>query len=180
MLRTYSRRLFAPGSRIFCSSLVQPRALPLMGASRLISSKAILKNEQKKNADKTKLGTLKVDKPQLMIAFTCKKCNNRSSHTMSKQAYTKGTVLIQCPGCKSRHLIADHLKIFSDDHITVEDIMNAKGESVSSTTDDLAFEDIPEKLKSVIGHYAKNAPSEMKQKLDNESVHALPHKNETN
>ncbi|QEU62800.1 Zim17 [Kluyveromyces lactis] len=120
------------------------------------------------------LGSMKVDKPMLMIAFTCKKCNTRSSHTMSKQAYTKGTVLIKCPGCNNRHLIADHLKIFNDNHITIEDIMKAEGESVSLTTDDLAFEDIPDSLKNVIGHYAKDAPEEMKKKLDNEKVHHLP------
>lgn len=77
---------------------------------------------------------------------------------MSKQAYTKGTVLITCPGCKNRHLIADHLKIFSDNKITIEDILGAKGESVSQTTDDLAFDDIPESLKKLIGHHAKDAP----------------------
>lgn len=120
------------------------------------------------------LGSMKVDKPMLMIAFTCKKCNTRSSHTMSKQAYTKGTVLIKCPGCDNRHLIADHLKIFNDNHITIEDIMKAEGESVSLTTDDLAFEDIPDSLKNVIGHYGKDAPEEMKKKLDNEKVHHLP------
>lgn len=75
---------------------------------------------------------------------------------MSKQAYTKGTVLIQCPSCTVRHLISDHLKIFSDQHITIEDILNAKGESVSLTTDDLAFEDIPESLKGVLGKYTKD------------------------
>lgn len=104
--------------------------------------------------NKTPIG--KVDKPMMMIAFTCKKCNDRSSHTMSKQAYTKGTVLIQCPSCQVRHLIADHLRIFSDQHITIEDILNAKGESVSLTADDLAFEDIPESLKDVLGKYAKD------------------------
>lgn len=102
----------------------------------------------------------KVDKPMLMIAFTCKKCDHRSSHTMSKQAYTKGTVLIQCPSCHVRHLISDHLKIFSDHHITIEDILKAKGESASLTTEDLAFEDIPESLKSVLGKYAKDKPQE--------------------
>lgn len=129
------------------------------------------------DSDKTKpqkVGSLQVDKPMLMIAFTCKRCDTRSSHTMSKQAYTKGTVLIQCPGCKNRHLIADHLKIFNDDHITIEDIMNAKGESVSLTTNDLAFEDVPESLKDVIGHYAKDAPDSIKKKLDNDTVHHLP------
>lgn len=110
----------------------------------------------------------------LMIAFTCKKCDTRSSHTMSKQAYTKGTVLITCPGCKNRHLIADHLKIFNDNHITIEDIMKAQGQSVSLTTDDLAFEDVPDSLKNVIGHYAKDAPDELKKELDNEKVHELP------
>ncbi|ODV85463.1 hypothetical protein CANARDRAFT_181545, partial [[Candida] arabinofermentans NRRL YB-2248] len=100
----------------------------------------------------------KVDNPQLMIAFTCKKCDTRSSHQMSKQAYSSGTVLIQCPGCKNRHLIADHLKIFSDDRINIEDILSAKGESVSTDTNDLVFEDIPDKLKSLIGHHAPDAP----------------------
>lgn len=57
------------------------------------------------------IGQIKVDKPQLMIAFKCKKCDTRSSHVMSKQAYTSGTVLVTCPGCKNRHLIADHLKV---------------------------------------------------------------------
>lgn len=113
---------------------------------------------QQQTPKQTPIG--KVDKPMLMIAFTCKKCNHRSSHTMSKQAYTNGTVLIQCPTCHARHLIADHLKIFNDDHITIEDILKAKGESASLTTDDLAFEDIPEKLRGVLGKYAKKKDQE--------------------
>ncbi|KAG7888206.1 hypothetical protein KL935_005150 [Ogataea polymorpha] len=83
---------------------------------------------------------VKMEKPMLMLAFTCKKCHERSSHIISKQAYTSGTVLVQCPGCKNRHLIADHLK------------------SVTVTPEDLAFEDIPEKLRDLIGHHAKDAP----------------------
>lgn len=59
----------------------------------------------------SKTAQIKVDNPEMMIAFTCKKCDTRSSHVMSKQAYTSGTVLITCPGCKNRHLIADHLKV---------------------------------------------------------------------
>ncbi|KAG5519551.1 hypothetical protein PMAC_001706 [Pneumocystis sp. 'macacae'] len=49
---------------------------------------------------------------------------------MTKQAYHNGTVIIQCPQCKNRHLISDHLKIFSDKNITIEDIMKEKGEDV--------------------------------------------------
>lgn len=103
---------------------------------------------------------VKMDRPMLMLAFTCKNCDTRSSHVLSKQAYEDGTVLVQCPGCKKRHLIADHLKIFSDNRITLEDIMKAQGESVTSDTSDLVFEDIPKSLRKLIGHHAKDAPSE--------------------
>lgn len=123
------------------------------------------------NNDKT--AQLKVDTPQLMIAFTCTKCDTRSSHTFSKQAYTKGTVLIQCPGCKNRHLIADNLKIFRDNNVNLEDILRAKGELVATTTDDLAFEDIPESLRKTIGHYAKDAPEEYQKRTENHDG-ALP------
>lgn len=107
-----------------------------------------------------KLATLQVDNPQLMIAFTCKKCDTRSSHTFSKQSYTKGSVLIQCPGCKGRHLIADNLNIFRDNKVNLEDILRAQGDSVATTTDDLAFEDIPESLRKTLGRYARDAPEE--------------------
>ncbi|AMD18605.1 HBL297Cp [Eremothecium sinecaudum] len=149
----------------------------LPGVACSLHTNGYLQNSQKNVSDKEKgthIASFQVEKPQLMIAFTCKKCDTRSSHSMSKQAYTKGTVLIQCPGCKNRHLIADHLKIFNDSRITIQDILQAKGESVSQNIDDLVFDDIPESLKKVIGHYAKDAPTEMREKLDNETVHSLP------
>jgi len=56
--------------------------------------------------------------PKLQMTFTCTapatdtdidldvservKCGERSTHTFTKQAYEKGIVLIQCPGCKNR------------------------------------------------------------------------------
>ena len=49
--------------------------------------------------------------PAYEMTFTCKKCQTRSSHRVSKQGYYHGTVLITCPGCKNRHLISDHLKV---------------------------------------------------------------------
>ncbi|GME40790.1 Signal recognition particle [Neofusicoccum parvum] len=64
------------------------------------------------------------------MTFTCKVCTTRSSHKVSKQGYHHGTVLISCPGCKNRHLISDHLKIFSDKSTTLEDIMREKGQLV--------------------------------------------------
>jgi mitochondrial protein import protein ZIM17 len=61
--------------------------------------------------------------PAYQLTFTCKPCKTRSAHRVTKQGYHHGTTLITCPGCKSRHLISDHLKIFSDHRITLEDIL---------------------------------------------------------
>ena len=59
--------------------------------------------------------------------FTCVKCDNRSSYTISKQAYHHGVVLIRCHGCNVLHLFADHLKWFDDKRQTIESIMEEKG-----------------------------------------------------
>lgn len=81
----------------------------------------------------------KIDKPTYQLTFTCKACNHRSSHFVSKQAYHGGTVLIQCPSCTNRHLIADYLNVFGQGKKTLEDILNEKGdgETVQKKTVDL-------------------------------------------
>ena len=51
----------------------------------------------------------------LMIAmFTCKVCETRTARTISKNSYTRGTVLVRCPGCRNTHLLADHLGFLDD------------------------------------------------------------------
>ncbi|KAI9850736.1 MAG: hypothetical protein M1830_006963 [Pleopsidium flavum] len=72
--------------------------------------------------------------PAYELTFTCKPCRTRSAHRVSKQGYHKGTVLITCPDCKNRHVISDHLKIFSDTSMTIEDLMRDKGELVKKGT----------------------------------------------
>jgi DNL zinc finger len=69
-------------------------------------------------------------KHQMLIGFTCKVCNERSHHVMSKLAYTKGVILIECPGCQNRHLIADNLGWFRDGKTTIEDLVKEKGEGI--------------------------------------------------
>ncbi|KAL4252856.1 hypothetical protein ABKN59_003576 [Abortiporus biennis] len=81
--------------------------------------------------------------PRLSLTFTCtvKDCGTRSTHEFTKRAYTKGIVIVECPGCKNRHLIADHLGWFKESTEegtlkTVEDLMRAKGEKVQRGTVD--------------------------------------------
>ncbi|KAI1204248.1 DNL zinc finger-domain-containing protein [Annulohypoxylon truncatum] len=64
------------------------------------------------------------------LTFTCVPCNSRSTHEVSKTGYHYGSVLITCPECRNRHIISDHLNIFGDRDITVEDLMREKGQLV--------------------------------------------------
>ncbi|KAH0583532.1 hypothetical protein J132_09680 [Termitomyces sp. J132] len=75
--------------------------------------------------------------PRLSMTFTCTVtgCGERSTHEFTKRAYQRGIVLVQCPKCKNRHLIADHLGWFKESTEdgklrTVEDILRARGETV--------------------------------------------------
>ena len=43
-------------------------------------------------------------------------------------------MLISCPSCRNRHVISDHLKIFGDTAVTIEDILREKGQLVKKGT----------------------------------------------
>ncbi|KUJ18568.1 zf-DNL-domain-containing protein [Mollisia scopiformis] len=73
-------------------------------------------------------------KPEYEMTFTCKPCSTRSSHRVSKQGYHYGSVLITCPECRNRHVISDHLNIFGDKHMTIEDLMREQGQLVKRGT----------------------------------------------
>lgn len=96
----------------------------------------------------------KAEQPSYQLTFTCKACSERSSHHVTKQSYHFGTTLITCPGCKNRHLISDHLKIFSDSGVTLEDIMNEKGQLLRKgrlgEDGDIEFYD-EEKVSEILG-----------------------------
>ncbi|KAI0173355.1 DNL zinc finger-domain-containing protein [Hypoxylon sp. FL1284] len=76
----------------------------------------------------------KLLEPHYELTFTCVPCGKRSRHTVSKQGYHKGSVLITCPSCRNRHIISDHLDIFGNRKITVEDLMREKGQLVKRGT----------------------------------------------
>lgn len=76
----------------------------------------------------------KIEPSKFNIQLTCKKCNTRNSYIISKNAYEKGVVIVECQGCKSNHLIADNMKFFRDEKTNIEDILREKGEIVQKGT----------------------------------------------
>ncbi|KAF3762975.1 hypothetical protein M406DRAFT_264408 [Cryphonectria parasitica EP155] len=72
--------------------------------------------------------------PSYELTFTCVPCGTRSAHNVSKQGYHHGSVLITCPSCRNRHIISDHLNIFGNRSITVEELMKERGQLVKRGT----------------------------------------------
>lgn len=71
-------------------------------------------------------------KGRMLIGFTCRVCDQRTHRTISRQAYLHGVVLVECPGCKNRHLISDRLGWFEQrgDSPDVEGLMKERGEAI--------------------------------------------------
>ena len=58
----------------------------------------------------------------------CELCaDTRSAKPFSKQAYESGVVIVQCPSCKGRHLLADRLGWFGED-ASIEDTLARHGQ----------------------------------------------------
>ncbi|KAK7200372.1 DNL zinc finger containing protein [Novymonas esmeraldas] len=65
----------------------------------------------------------------MVAAFTCGPCDYRMVKRFSKHAYTKGIVIVECPNCRAKHLLADNLGWMEDSATNIEAILAARGES---------------------------------------------------
>jgi len=83
---------------------------------------------------------------QMGMVFTCNQCDTRAARYFSRLSYEKGVVLVTCPGCDARHLIADNLGWFGDENANIEDIMREHGEAVRHI-DSFTMEVSPEDLE---------------------------------
>eukprot|EP00411_Alexandrium_monilatum_P083237 CAMPEP_0175729104 /NCGR_PEP_ID=MMETSP0097-20121207/49635_1 /TAXON_ID=311494 /ORGANISM="Alexandrium monilatum, Strain CCMP3105" /LENGTH=254 /DNA_ID=CAMNT_0017036963 /DNA_START=16 /DNA_END=779 /DNA_ORIENTATION=- len=64
------------------------------------------------------------------IMYTCKICDYRNSHMISRIAYNQGIVVATCPGCNSRHLLSDKTGLLDYGVWDVE-MLARSGESVT-------------------------------------------------
>jgi protein import protein ZIM17 len=79
---------------------------------------------------------------KLAIVYTCTVCNTRAAKQFTEQAYRHGVVIVTCPGCNNRHLIADNLEFFGeeDEGWNIEKAMIKLGENVKMVNDDNVLE----------------------------------------
>lgn len=78
----------------------------------------------------------KTKRERFDLLFTCNVCEAPNSHSISRHAYTKGTVIVTCPGCNSTHLIADNLNWIEDDFKNLEEAMAKRGTPVRRIVND--------------------------------------------
>lgn len=87
-------------------------ALPAIGASSFNageSSDHTHSNESNTNNNIIISEHTNLVSRKFKLQYTCKICDHRNSHSVSRIAYRNGVVIAFCKGCESKHLIADNL-----------------------------------------------------------------------
>lgn len=127
-------RLFFAHRKLFVSTFYrkQPKSTKFLLKGNDIISKRLYSTETASSLAQTSPITTESTQGdrKLAISFVCKSCEHRSHHTMSHHAYTKGIVIVECPKCTHKHLIADNLGWFPGEPRNIEEALKSKGESV--------------------------------------------------
>ncbi|KAG1738849.1 zf-DNL-domain-containing protein [Suillus paluster] len=133
-VRPYARLPFRRASQTPCLALGTIRSHSSSHPSKPLANSSV--SHPSGSSDQIKDDS-PIQEARLGIVFTCtaEACSHRSSHTFTKRAYERGIVIVQCPGCKNRHLIADNLGWFKDSTEdgklrNIEDLLRARGENV--------------------------------------------------
>ncbi len=112
-------------------------------------------------AEKLPPGHIDFTKKQLLMMYTCGKCEVRSAKAFSKVAYTEGVVIVECPNCSARHLIADNLGWFGTKG-TIEEFAKERGETILTKLEDNTLELEPLTVKDLVGSKAHEAAMKIK------------------
>eukprot|EP00741_Cyanophora_paradoxa_P002639 tig00000615_g2561.t1 len=75
------------------------------------------------------LPTPSSDRRTQLVSFTCKKCNNEVRKYVNPAAIARGTVLIQCDYCGSRHALADNLGVLGY-YMGADELASLGGEKI--------------------------------------------------
>lgn len=62
----------------------------------------------------------------MVMVFTCTKCDTRAAKAFSRHSYERGIVIVRCPGCDSNHLVADNLGWFGDKSFNIEQLTGVR------------------------------------------------------
>ena len=100
------RTMFATARRAFLTRTpLQRQQLPMVHRYRMSSSTGDDSTSPHKQP-LTRIAT------HMTLLFTCGKCDARTAKTFSRQAYERGAVMVTCPSCNARHVIADNVDFF--------------------------------------------------------------------
>lgn len=139
LARSTARTTSLPSAALQPFAIPSTRGTPLplpLSAARIPSTTRLAHSVPRPPAAnaKGKAKTNTPKQPTYELTFTCVPCGARSAHNVSKQGYHHGSVLITCPSCRNRHVISDHLNIFGNRSLTVEDLMRERGRLVKRGT----------------------------------------------
>jgi len=67
----------------------------------------------------------------LYMMFTCGRCETRAVRGFSRQAYENGVVIVTCPGCLNKHVVADRMGWFGEPGSVEDFITQAAGKGTS-------------------------------------------------